>query len=207
MNKLGILSLLTGALNLGAATATDRSKLAVWIDDNANALTQAARDLIAPPFSPDELSKFAGVVVVAVQRLQDVFAGADRAKVAQIVFVEAARAALPDGVVEDIAVKFLSSEAAAQIIEAAYQKIFGAQADAQVRADAEAKLNELQPQVDDTTLPAGEVFDEQPEGATAPAAPAGTTTTSTTAPAPAVTAPEASTTAPAGTTAPEGSQP
>lgn len=129
MNRLRLLDSLTTALALGAATPTERSKLATWIDEYTPKIANAVAGVFTPPFTWAELTGVADISVTAAQELKGVFAGADRAHIAQIVFVEVVRYVLPDGMIEDVAVSALNSEAVAGMIEAAYQRLFGPERD------------------------------------------------------------------------------
>ena len=62
--------------------------------------------------------------VTAAQQLKGIISGKQRAKVAQIVLVVAARAALPD-MVEPWIIPLLDGPAVEAFIESAFQKAFG----------------------------------------------------------------------------------
>lgn len=123
--KKQLLTLLTGTLALGAATSTQTAALDAWADHYLPDLLRQGQAILRGNVTYDSLGKLAESAVKAAQELQGIFAGTSRAKIAQAVFVVAARAALPDGV-EHWIMPFLEGEALAALIEAAFLRVFPA---------------------------------------------------------------------------------
>ncbi|MGM9319778.1 hypothetical protein [Deinococcus aquaticus] len=123
--KKQLLILLTGPLALGAATSTQTTALDAWADHYLPELLRQAQSVLRGNVTRDSLGKLAESAVKAAQELQGIFAGTSRAKIAQAVFVVAARAALPDGI-ERWIMPFLEGEALAELIESAFLRVFPA---------------------------------------------------------------------------------
>lgn len=158
MNRLALLNQLTGALGLQAGSAK-RSDLGIWIDAYADLLIARARDLITPPFAKAEFDAMAEVAVAAADKLKGIFEGQSRASIAQTVFVEAARAALPDGYIEEAAIWLLDSDQVAKAIESAYNRVLGPKAKKEAPT-----LPDLPATATDTTLPEPTVTPDADEG-------------------------------------------
>ena len=123
--KKQLLTLLTGTLALGAATSTQTAALDAWTDHYLPELLRQAQSVLRGNVTHDSLGRLAESAVKAAQELQGIFAGTSRAKIAQTVFVVAARAALPDGI-ERWIMPFLEGEALAELIESAFLRVFPA---------------------------------------------------------------------------------
>lgn len=127
MKNSAFLSLLTTWLALSAVTQPQEHALTAWAEKYLPEVTQQARDCFSGPFSYGELGTLAETSVRAAQELKGILVGTDRAKVAQAVLIIAAREVLPDNY-EGWALPLLRGEAIASLIEAAFRRLFGAEA-------------------------------------------------------------------------------
>lgn len=124
MKNNNALALLTAALSLSASDTTAQTGLQAWTDANMPVLITEAKALLDGPFDTGEIFALAMTAVKAAQELKGILSGKQRAQVAQIVLVVAARAALPD-LVEPWVIPLLDGPAVAAFIESAFQKAFG----------------------------------------------------------------------------------
>lgn len=122
--KSNVMTLLTAALSLSASDTAAQGSLQTWTDTNMPVLINQARELLNGPFDTGEIFALAMTAVKAAQELKGIISGKQRAQVAQIVLVVAARAALPD-LVEPWVIPLLDGPAVAAFIESAFQKAFG----------------------------------------------------------------------------------
>ena len=133
MNKSKLITLLTTTLALGSATATQTDALSTWVEKNVPPFLEAAKALATPPFYPSEPKVLAEKAVIAAQELKGVFAGAERAKIAQTVFIYAIKDVTPDNL-EPYFVPLLESDQVAALIESAFQRVFGSKTEPVVDA-------------------------------------------------------------------------
>ncbi|BDP42941.1 hypothetical protein DAETH_29100 [Deinococcus aetherius] len=124
MNKAAFLSLLTMSLALGAVTQPQQTALDAWADKFLPVVLEKARGLIRGGFGYAEIGSLAETSVRAAQDLKGIFAGLERAQIAQAVLVVAAREVLPS-VAERWVLPLLQGEAVRALIEAAFQRVFG----------------------------------------------------------------------------------
>lgn len=124
MKHSAFLSLLTTSLALTAVSEQQSNALEAWGGKYIPELTSKARDCLSGPFSYGELGALAEASVQAAQELKGIFAGLDRAKIAQGLLIIAAREVLPD-TYEGWALPLLRGEAVASLIEAAFRRLFG----------------------------------------------------------------------------------
>lgn len=94
-----------------------------WSDTHLPELQDAARSLLQPPFTVQELMDLAEMSVQAAQELKGVLAGKQRAHVAQAALVLVVKETCPAGIAA-WAVPLLSGEGLVQLIEAAFLKLF-----------------------------------------------------------------------------------
>ncbi|MDO4246786.1 MAG: hypothetical protein Q4C89_12245 [Deinococcus sp.] len=121
--KKSALSMLIAALTLSSAESQKTNALDQWAKMHVPALIKGAQDLMAPPFTPSELIMLAQQSVVAAQELKGVFAGKDRAKIAQTVLSYAVQEVCPDDL-EAWVVPLIEGEGVAALIESAFLKLF-----------------------------------------------------------------------------------
>ena len=125
MTKVNLLfTALSAQLAVGAFTPQEDA-LHTWLAEYWPKAQSAASTLFAEGFDFQSLGALASVAVSAAQSLKGLFAGAERAQIAQIIFVEAAKAAIPDDY-EHWIIPMLQSAAAGAMIEAAFRRLFGA---------------------------------------------------------------------------------
>lgn len=148
MKKFNTLAMLTTALSLSASDTTTQAALQAWTDKHMPALIESAKGLLSGGFNITAVFTLAGEAVKAAQDLKGIVAGQERASVAQVVLVVAAKAALPD-MVEPWIIPLLSGDGVKALIESAFLKIFGPD---KVPAP---EVAEPAPVTDDSTLPAG----------------------------------------------------
>lgn len=120
--KKSLISMLTAALTLSAAS-TQTSALSDWAKKHVPKVTESARNLIQPPFTITELEQLATQSVVAAQELKGVFAGKERAKIAQTVLSWAVQEVCPDSL-EAWVVPLVEGDGVAALIESAFLKLF-----------------------------------------------------------------------------------
>lgn len=125
MNKAAFLSLLTASLALSGAQ--QQHALDTWADKYIPELTDKALACLSGPFSFGEVGDLAEAAVRAAQDLKGIFAGTQRAEIAQVVLVASVKAVLPDDA-EHWVLPLLESDVVEGIIEAAFRRVFGPQA-------------------------------------------------------------------------------
>lgn len=90
-------------------------------------LIEQAKACLTGPFSLAEVGVLAESAVMAAQDLKGVFAGTERARIAQTVLVYAVQEVLPDSV-ESWVLPLLEGEGITRLIEATFRKLFGTEA-------------------------------------------------------------------------------
>ena len=121
--KKSLLPLLTAALTLGTASAQQTDVLGKWADKHLPQLIDNTKNLLQPPFTMAELERLAMHAVVAAQELKGVFAGKERAKIAQTVLSWAVQEVCPDSL-EAWVVPLVEGDGVAALIESAFLKLF-----------------------------------------------------------------------------------
>lgn len=121
--KKSILPMLTAALALGTVSAQQTDVLGKWADKHLPQLIDNTKDLLQPPFTMAELERLAMHAVTAAQDLKDVFAGKDRAKIAQTVLAFCVQEICPDSM-EPWVMPLVQGDGVAALIESAFLKLF-----------------------------------------------------------------------------------
>ncbi|MDO4264677.1 MAG: hypothetical protein Q4C67_10820 [Deinococcus sp.] len=125
--------MLTAALALGTVNAPQTDVLGKWADKHLPQLISNTKDLMQPPFTMAELERLAMHAVTAAQDLKGVFAGKQRAKIAQAVLSFAVQEICPDSL-EAWVVPLVEGDGVAALIESAFLKLFPEKAPAPATA-------------------------------------------------------------------------
>ncbi len=115
---------LTTALSLAASDTTTQTALQTSTDKYIPALIESAKGLLSGGFNITAVFTLAGEAVTAAQEWKGIVARQDRAAVAQVELVVAAKAALPD-MVEPWMIPLLFGDGVKALIESPFLKIFG----------------------------------------------------------------------------------
>ena len=123
MKTEGMTLQLMSRLAIAAATPQGDA-IQNWVSEYWPKLLAEAKTLQAEGWDYQSLGALATTTMQAAQALKGVFKGTTRAEIAQVVFVAAVKAALPDDY-EHWIVPLLESPVVAGLIESAWRRVFG----------------------------------------------------------------------------------